>query len=112
MKKIFLLTLLIVFSLGLFSLNVIAHPSKNHKPLVCIPEEERTKNQLQQQKTMNFFHRMTKMQQDCAMIELEKQRKKIEDIGELATCPSVPFNHLASKDSKLFLKPDSKSKVI
>ena len=112
MKRIFLLAILTLFSLGLFSLTANAHPAKKHKPLVCIPEEERTKSQLSTQKTANWFHRMTKLQQDCAMLEIEKQRKKIEKIGELATCPSVPFNHLSSKDMNLFLKPDEKSKIL
>lgn len=112
MKKIFLLAIFTLFSLGLFSLSANAHPAKKHKPLVCIPEEERTKSQLSTQKTANWFHRMTKLQQDCAMLEIEKQRKKIEKIGELATCPSVPFNHLSSKDMNLFLKPDEKSKIL
>tara|TARA_X000000950_G_C13795462_1_gene611223 strand:- start:245 stop:1012 length:768 start_codon:yes stop_codon:yes gene_type:complete len=112
MKKIFLLAIFTLFSLGLFSLSANAHPAKKHKPLVCIPEEERTKSQLSTQKTANWFHRMTKLQQDCAMLEIEKQRKKIEKIGELATCPSVPFNHLSSKDTNLFLKPDEKSKIL
>ena len=112
MKKIFLLVIFTLFSLGLFSLSANAHPAKKHKPLVCIPEEERTKSQLSTQKTANWFHRMTKLQQDCAMLEIEKQRKKIEKIGELATCPSVPFNHLSSKDMNLFLKPDEKSKIL
>lgn len=112
MKKIFLLVIFTLFSLGLFSLSANAHPAKKHKPLVCIPEEERTKSQLSTQKTANWFHRMTKLQQDCAMLEIEKQRKKIEKIGELATCPSVPFNHLSSKDTNLFLKPDEKSKIL
>ena len=112
MKRIFLLAILTLFSLGLFSLTANAHPAKKHKPLVCIPEEERTKSQLSTQKTANWFHRMTKLQQDCAMLEIEKQRKQIEKIGELATCPSVPFNHLSSKDMNLFLKPDEKSKIL
>ena len=112
MKKLLLLAIFTLFSLGLFSLSANAHPAKKHKPLVCIPEEERTKSQLSTQKTANWFHRMTKLQQDCAMLEIEKQRKKIEKIGELATCPSVPFNHLSSKDTNLFLKPDEKSKIL
>ncbi len=112
MKKIFLLVIFTLFSLGLFSLSANAHPAKKHKPLVCIPEEERTKAQLSTQRTANWFHLMTKLQQDCAMLEIEKQKKKIEKIGELATCPSVPFNHLSSKDMNLFLKPDEKSKIL
>ena len=113
MKKLFLLVIFTLFSLGLFSLSANAHPSKNHKPTVCIPEEERTKSQIASDKAANFFwHRMSKLQSDCALLELEKQKKKIEEIGELATCPSVPFNHLTSKDTNLFLKPNAKSKVI
>ena len=113
MKKIFLLVIFTLFSLGLFSLNANAHPQKNHKPTICIPPEERTKGQIALDKTSNFFfHKLSKLQSDCAILQLEKQRKDLEAIGELATCPSVPFNHLTSKDSSLFLKPDAKSKVI
>ena len=60
MKKIFLLTLFIVFYLGLFSLSANAHPSKTHKPRVCIPPEERTKGQLQADKLPNYFFSSTK----------------------------------------------------
>ena len=80
MKKLILLAIFTLFSLGLFSLNANAHPAKKHKPLVCIPEEERTKQQLGAQKTANWFHRMTKLQQDCAMLEIEKQKKEIEKL--------------------------------
>ena len=55
MKKIFLLAIFTLFSLGLFSLNANAHPSKKHKPLVCIPEEDRTEEQLKSEKNTNFF---------------------------------------------------------
>ena len=66
---LFLFSFLIYFGIE----NSYAHPSKNHKPLICIPEEDRTKTQLQRDKTNNFFHRLSKLQQDCAMVELEKQ---------------------------------------
>ena len=112
MKKLFLLALFTIFSLGLFSLNANAHKAKKHKPLVCIPEEEYNSTMRSNKKTANFFHRLSKQQQDCAMLEIEKQKKELEAIGELATCPSVPFNHLASRNTNLFLKPDSGSKII
>ena len=112
MKKLFLLALFTIFSLGLFSLNANAHKWKKHKPLVCIPEEEYTDLMKKNKKAANIFHRLSKQQQDCAMLEIEKQKKELEAIGELATCPSVPFNHLASRNTNLFLKPDSKSKII
>ena len=80
MKKLILLAIFTLFSLGLFSLNANAHKSKKHKPLVCIPEEERTKEQLSTQKEMNFFHRMSKLQQDCAILEIEKLKKEINNL--------------------------------
>ena len=55
MKKLILLAIFTLFSLGLLSLNANAHKSEKHKPLVCIPEEERTKQQLSTQRTANFF---------------------------------------------------------
>ena len=78
MKKIFLLAIFALFSIGLLSFSVNAHPSKKHKPLVCIPEEERSKQQLAHQRWVNFAHRLTKLQQDCAMIEIEKQKKRLK----------------------------------
>ena len=80
MKKLILLAIFTLFSLGLFSLNANAHKSKKHKPLVCIPEEERTEEQLRHQRFTNLYHRMTKLQQDCAMLEIEKQKKEIEKL--------------------------------
>ncbi len=112
MKKLFLLILFTFFSLGFFILNAYAHKAKDHKPIVCIPEGERTKEELMHQKTVNFLHRMTKLQQDCAMIEIEEKNKKLENVKDQANCPAVRFNHLASQDIDLFLKPDSKSKVL
>ena len=107
-----------------------AHPSKNHKPLICIPEEERTKAQIATDKRWNFIHRLSKLQQDCAILEIEKKKKEIEnkeieieakqseiknledEIGGLADCGDIPFNHKASANAKVYQKPSSKSKVV
>ena len=113
MKKLFLLILPVIFSLSLFSLPAKAYHSKNQKPTICIPEDERTKAQINHQKRLNkWMHRLSKLQQDCAILKIAKQKKTIESIGDDALCPSVPFNHRSAKKSKLFLKPDSKSKVL
>ena len=52
-----------------------AHKAKNHKPVICIPEEERTKGQLNTDKFWNFQHRLSKLQQDCAILEIEEKKK-------------------------------------
>ena len=67
----FILIFVLLFSVA-FTSSALAHKKKNHKPLVCIPEEERSKSQLKHDKTMNWWHRLSKLQQDCAMLEIEK----------------------------------------
>ena len=51
-KNIFISNICSIF-IGLLSFSVNAHPSK-HKPLVCIPEEERSKQQLAHQFCSSF----------------------------------------------------------
>ena len=53
-----------------------AHKKKNHKPIVCIPEKERTKSQLQKDKFWNYQHRLSKLQQDCVILEIEKKKQR------------------------------------
>tara|TARA_B100000579_G_C22723814_1_gene800762 strand:+ start:95 stop:955 length:861 start_codon:yes stop_codon:yes gene_type:complete len=107
-----------------------AHTSKKHKPMVCILEEDRTKQQKQNCKTLLFFHRLCKLDQDCAILELEKRKKELEnkeqeiqakedeikeledEIGGLADCGDIPFNHKASSSAKIYQKPSSNSKVV
>jgi len=107
-----------------------AHKAKNHKPIVCIPEEERTSAQRKTDKFWNFQHRLSKLQQDCAILEIEKKKKELEakeseieakeseikdlqdEIGGLADCGDIPFNHKASANAKVYQKPNSKSKVV
>ena len=48
-------------------------PGSNFDPVVCIPEEERTKKQISHDKMVNnIFHRLSKLQQDCAIYEIEQ----------------------------------------
>ena len=134
MKKLINSVLFFTFIFSIFSIfetkEATAHPSKNHKPLICIPEEERTKSQIANDKRWNFIHRLSKLQQDCAILEIEKKKKEIEnkeleieakqleikdlkdEIGGLADCGDIPFNHKASANAKVYQKPNSKSKVV
>ena len=89
-----------------FTTNAIAHKKKNHKPLICIPEEERTKAQIAHDKRMNFFHRLSKLQQDCAMLEIQKLKG---EVGTKAKCGNIPFGHVASSSTSL--RNDSKKKA-
>ena len=137
MKKLFSLKLSSLFFYNDFyftfvftSNEVSAHPSKKHKPMICILEEDRTKQQKQTCKAALFFHRLCKLDQDCAILELEKRKQELEDkeqeiqakedeikeledeIGGLADCGDIPFNHKASSSAKIYQKPSSNSKVV
>jgi len=89
-----------------FTTNAIAHKKKNHKPLICIPEQERTTGQLAHDRRMNFFHRLSKLQQDCAMVEIQKLKG---EVGTKAKCGNIPFGHVASSSTSL--RNDSKKKA-
>ena len=89
-----------------FATSSIAHKSKNHKPLICIPEEERTKGQLAHDKRVNFFHRLSKLQQDCAMLEIQILKG---EVGTKAKCGNIPFGHISSSSTSL--RNDSKKKA-
>ena len=114
-KKIFLLILFsIAFNLSAIDLN--AHPAKKHKPMVCILEEDRTEAQKRTCKQLLWFHRLCKLDQDCAILKLESAKKEIENLedqlGGIAECGDIPFNHKAAKNTKVYQKPDSKSQII
>ena len=42
--------------------------AKNHKPMICIPEEDRTKNQKRTCRQWLFIHSLCKLDQDCAIL--------------------------------------------
>ena len=128
---------LILFFTVIFSVTFIfnineasAHKSKKHKPMICIAEEDRTKAQRTTDKQWNYLHRLSKLQQDCAILEIENKKKEIADgikiiedkdkaiqgledeLGGLADCGDIPFNHKVSANIKVYQKPDSKSNVV
>jgi len=119
-KKILLnnILLLVLFSLifVISSNNLNAHPSKKHKPMVCILEEDRTKQQKASCRQWLFFHRLCKLDQDCAILRLEAAQKEIENLedrlGGIADCGGLPFNHKSKSSANVYQQPSSKSDVI
>jgi len=112
LSLIFFSTLIFIFSIDQAS----AHKKKNHKPTICIPESERTKSQLGLDKRWNFLHRLSKLQQDCAILEIQKQKDQIQDLedvlGGVADCGDIPFNHKSTSKTKVYKRPDVKSNVV
>ena len=92
-----------------FTSSAMAHKGK-HKPLVCIPEEERTQQQLSRDKFNNFWlHRLSKLQQDCAMIKIQDlEREIIVDVK----CGDIPFGHISSGNTSLRSDTNKKSDEI
>ena len=115
----------------------MAHKSKKHAPgskfdpVVCIPPEERT----QAQKTSdnlanNLFHRLSKLQQECAIFKIQQLEIGLDDatttidaiteeneqltqsLENAALCSDISFNHKSKKGTKLFAKPSSKSNKV
>ena len=130
-----LIKFLLIFILC--SSTAMAHKSKKHAPgskfdpVVCIPPEERT----QAQKTSdnlanNLFHRLSKLQQDCAIFKIQQLEIGLDDatttidaiteeneqltqsLENAALCSDISFNHKSKKGTKLFAKPSSKSNKV
>ena len=63
----------------LLSGNAYSHKSSEiHKPIVCIPESERTEAQRQNDKFLIYMHRLSKRDQDCLILRLEE----LEELNE------------------------------
>ena len=137
MNKILINLIKSLLIIILMSSTASAHKSKKHAPgsnfdpVVCIPEEERTKKQISHDKMVNnIFHRLSKLQQDCAiyeieqlkigqsklellLIEIEEAKSKLEnELENAAICGDINFNHKSKKGTKLFVKPNSKSEKV
>ena len=91
----FILIFVLLFSVT-FTSSALAHTSKKHKPLICIPEEERTKGQRNTDRFWNNLHRLSKLQQDCAMVEIEKLKGVPTVI-----CGNIDYGHISSASTSL-----------
>ncbi len=99
---IFLFFLIFVIS---FTTSAMAHEvkkGKKHKPLICIPQDQLTKEQLRNQKFWNHWHRLTKNQQQCALLEITRLEGEIVLDVE---CGNISFRHVSSGNT--FLRNDS-----
>ena len=82
MKKLINSVLFFTIVLSIFSIfennEASAHPSKKHKPMVCVLEEDRTEVTKRNCKALLFIHRLCKAEQDCAIIEIERKKKELK----------------------------------
>ena len=96
---------------------------KPHKPLTCIPFEERHQFKRIWCKDKMKNHSLCKEDIHCTLIKLEQQRETIEQqdqknkdlekkLGDMTVCSDITFSHKTSKKSKIYRKPDSKSTIV
>jgi len=121
-KKSYLINLfiLITFLCVCIVSNVYAHKAKKHKKIVCILEKDRTKKQKANCKQWTYFHRLCKLDQDCAALLIEKYGEDIEllkqklnkTIETVSNCGKLLFNHKVKKAAKIYKEPSTKSKVL
>ena len=95
----------IFLAMFLLSIVFLGCVKAKQEPIVCIPESERTEVQLQNDRFWNGLNRLSKLQQDCVMAE-------IEATNQVAICPKIPFAHRSSGKTNLFLEAKDNSKVI
>ena len=130
-----LIKFLLIFILC--SSTAMAHKSKKHAPgskfdpVVCIPPEERTQSQKTSDNLANnLFHRLSKLQQECAIFKIQQLEIGLDDatttidaiteeneqltqsLENAALCSDISFNHKSKKGTKLFAKPSSKSNKV
>lgn len=107
-----ILSLILIFNFS----DVFAHKKKNHKKMICIPEEERTEGQKNSCKFQLFIHRLCKLDQDCAIIKLEEAQKEIQGLedrlGGVADCGDIPFNHKSNADTTVHKRPNADAEVV
>jgi hypothetical protein len=106
------LTLIFIFNFS----DANAHKKKNHKPMICIPEEERKSGVKNRCSLLLKIHRLCKEDQDCAILKLEAQQEEIKGLedrlGGVADCGDIPFNHKSSADTTVHKKPNADSEVV
>jgi hypothetical protein len=95
----------IFLAMFLLSIVFLGCVKAKQEPIVCIPESERTEVQLQNDRFWNGLNRLSKLQQDCVMAE-------IEATNQVAICPKIPFAHRSSGKTNIFLEAKDNSKVI
>ena len=96
---------------------------KPHKPLTCIPFEERHQFKRIWCKDKMKNHSLCKEDIHCVLIKLSEQEQTIEQqeqknrdlekkLGDMTVCSDITFSHKTSEKSKVYRKPDAKSKIV
>ena len=121
-KKIKLITLdllLVLILVFVFNLNdAYAHKidGKEHEPISCKLPEDRNYLEKQFCKMQRKMHRLCKLDEWCTLIQLEKLEKEneenVEKLKGVGDCGDLPFNHKASKKTKIYIKASKDSRVV
>ena len=118
MKKILRIVVLgLLFSGSAYSHEVLVDDKMvEHEPINCKPVEKRNGVEIFWCKQQIKTHRLCKLDEHCAILEIEKLQKENEKQGEklkgVGDCGDMPFNHKASTNSKIYIKANKNSKVI
>ncbi len=106
------LTLIFIFNFS----DANAHKKKNHKPMVCILEEDRSDGVKNRCKALLYIHRLCIEEQHCQILKLEAQQDKIKGLedrlGGVADCGDIPFNHKSNANTTVHKKPNADSEVV
>ena len=120
----FVLLVLVISVITTFSFyKVNAHEDlkifhSKHRPIVCLLEQDRSWVQKALCKDARKKHRLCKIDEHCAIINLEVQQKIIDDLekkigdGSTVNCSSLSFSHVALSNASVFQEPSGNSKVI
>ena len=118
-KSLTLNLLLVLILVFVFNLNdAYAHKidGKEHEPISCKLPEDRNYIEKQFCKMQRKMHRLCKLDEWCTLIQLEKLEKENEGMTQtligVGDCGDLPFNHKASKKTKIYIKASKDSKVV
>ena len=118
-KLITLNLLLVLILVFVFNLNdAYAHKinGKEHEPITCKLPEDRNLIEKAWCKEQRRMHRLCKLDEWCTLIRLEKLEKEneenVEKLKGVGDCGDLPFNHKASKKTKIYIKASKDSRVV
>ena len=122
-----ILFLLILFLTFIFSTNnAYSHKKRDpvtgkmveHKPIICVPTEERNWGQKFNCKNQIKVHRLCRQDEHCAILAIEELEKKVKELEtkiddqDPINCSSLSFSHVALNNASVFQKPSGNSKVV
>ena len=119
LNKILFISLI---TISFFFVTNVAHShkidGKEHEPITCKLESERNFVERFICKQAQKSHRLCKLDEHCAILDLEKQQKKIDELETNISkntpidCKNLTFSHVALNNTSLFQNTSTKSTVI